>query len=193
MDKPDLLAKFVACATAAATPHADALVRLGVSRGWLMGGAARFGVARIRTDGPFWEHDPHGAPVCVLPAEPLADLGDPLWPTACVSDLIAFRTTDPGKWWFRTGAAVLLNPEAVEYGQHFNEPVTIHPHPLDWLRAGGTGVVVLDWSACLALHLSGPPALYAADLALGERLDSHLNRPAPRHCIEVTARALEAA
>lgn len=194
MHSANLMAEFVAYA-AATTRATDARLAgaYGVPLNWLQSGATRYGVVRATAEGKHWQPDHLGRPLLTLPDVPLADPDDERLGAVEIGDLIAFDPRDPTRWWVRTGGAVVLAPEEVERAQHYAEPLTVHPHPLAWMQAGGTGVVVIDWSAHLALHLSGPPRLVAADLVTGERLDSHLNRPAPRHRVEVLARALEAA
>ncbi len=170
MEPFSLFATFAAAVT---SRHDSALMDLGVPAAWLQAGPARYGVASAVFAGDHWEPHEDGTPVCVLPDAPLSDLGEVVEP---VADLIAFRTIDPGRWWLLTGAGVLLNPTARDRADYMGEPLLIHRTPLDWMRAGGDGVVVLDWAAFLPLHLGRVP-LVAADLALGERLDEALNRP----------------
>ncbi|MFG0245757.1 MAG: hypothetical protein ACF8MF_06885 [Phycisphaerales bacterium JB052] len=194
MSSTNLLNEFVTYAAAAARATDARLAgAYGVPLDWLQSGAARYGIASGNTQGQHWQPDPIGRPLLVLPDVPLADPDDERLGAVDIGDLIAFNPHEPTRWWARTGAAVMLNPEGVERGQHHAEPVHVHATPLDWLRAAGAGIVVLDWSGHLPLRLAGPPRLIAADLALAERLDRALNRPAPRHRIEVLARALEAA
>lgn len=181
-----LLAEFTTYCAAATAKHDKRLSEgYGVPLPWLQSGAARYGVARAATEGTRWQPDPAGRTLLVLPDAPLPDPWETGAGRAEIADLIGTDPTDPTRWWARTGAAVVLNPEAIEWGQHFAEPVHVHATPLDWLRAAGAGIVVLDWGAHLPLHMAGPPRLIAADLALAERLDKALNRPAPKHRIVV--------
>lgn len=163
---------FATFASAVTGRHDRALTELGVPAAWLHAGPARYGVASAVFADDHWEPHEDGTPVCVLPDAPLSAVGDVVEP---VADLIAFRTADPGRWWLLTGAAVLLNPTARDRADYVGDPLVIHRAPLDWMRAGGDGVVVLDWGVFLPLHLGGVP-LFAADLPLGERLDRALNR-----------------
>ncbi|WP_404379944.1 hypothetical protein [Caenispirillum salinarum] len=178
----DLFTSFAGAATAR---HHQALIAAGVPSEWLYGGPARFGVARAVFAGPHWEPHEHGTAVCVLPDAPLSRPGEP---ADLMADLIAFRTADPARWWLLKGGAAILNPTARDLAEWHGEPLAVHASPLDWMRAGGGGVVVLDWTAHLPLHLGRVP-LVAADLALGERLDRALNRPTDRTEISVMRRA----
>ncbi len=68
-------------------------------------------------------------------------------------DLIAFRTDDPGCWWYRNGELGLVLGEdrylaAIEAGASLR----LFDSPLAWLRGGCAGAVFLDdvearWSA----------------------------------------------
>jgi hypothetical protein len=181
-----LLSEFCAYACAAGAGHDRRLSdAYGVPLPWLREGAARYGVVTASTDDRSWQPADVGRVLLVLPDTPLADPWNESGATP--SDIIAFHPAEPGRWWSRTGNAPLLAPEEVERAAWFNEPLPVHRHPLDWLRAAGHGVVVLDWKACLSLWLAGPPRLIAADLALGEQLDRALNRPPPIHEIAVKA------
>jgi len=76
-----------------------------------------------------------------------------------LEDLIAFMLDDPTRWWRRLGAAdVLGNVEGFTI-----EPKTLHLTPLDWLRAGGTGLVILDWSRDAIDLLQGAGPIAAAE------------------------------
>ena len=63
-------------------------------------------------------------------------------------DLVAVDVRDPSRWWMRRGAG--FNPPTW-LGQGFgpavgdeNGVVDLHPTPIDWLRAGCAGKVLLD-------------------------------------------------
>ncbi len=70
-----------------------------------------------------------------------------------IVDLIAFRTDDPGCWWYRNGELGLVLGEdrylaAIEAGASLR----LFDSPLAWLRGGCAGAVFLDdvearWSA----------------------------------------------
>jgi hypothetical protein len=107
-----------------------------------------FGVGRaqLRGDGLF-EPDPNGVPVVVQPvivAE--RELGDP-----GIADLIAWRSSDPSRWWWRMGAGWVLGEHLME---DRGEPVLCVETALAWLKSGGAALCVLDWSA--------PPQFWSA-------------------------------
>lgn len=60
-------------------------------------------------------------------------------------DLVAFDPRQPEVWWCRIGTEPLLGINWLANVDP-TTPVRIFAHPLDWLRAGGAGVVILDKS-----------------------------------------------
>jgi hypothetical protein len=59
-----------------------------------------------------------------------------------LDDLVAFKLSDPGRWWRRLGAIQILGtvrPEPVF-------PLELYDTPLSWLRAGARGACIVDWS-----------------------------------------------
>lgn len=190
MTGADLLAEYAAYAAAATPAHDQALIARGVPADWLRAPAApaRYGFSRARhNDDGTWEPADDGLRCVILPDPPLSELDSPDWPTVGLADLIAFPPDRPGEWRIRCGSAI-LNAEEVERCAFHGEPLVIHPTPMDWLRAEGQGVVILDWSAFLPFHLSGPPAFRCATRDLAARLDRALHRPAHRHRIEAPPR-----
>jgi hypothetical protein len=59
-------------------------------------------------------------------------------------DVIAWRASDPRRWWFRTGHASVLGENHLRSTRFLGEPPIIHPTPEAWARAGGVGSVMLD-------------------------------------------------
>ena len=90
-----------------------------------------------------------------------------------LADIAAFYMSRPGRWWRRLGAADLLGES--NYGAFRVEPIVVHRRPLDWLRAGGDGLVLLDWSVDPVLVLCGAGALQA-----DQQLQRRLSRRAAR-------------
>ncbi|HLJ21490.1 MAG TPA: hypothetical protein VKU84_14885, partial [Stellaceae bacterium] len=113
--------------------HFDALVRCGVSRRWLFGGAMRFGVAEIETyaDGSYQPAE-GGRVAIVLPETPYnSDVRrfedhDP-------GDLVGFFAEDPERWFRRQLMARFLNPEAIERADYLQERLRVWRSPLAWL------------------------------------------------------------
>ena len=62
-----------------------------------------------------------------------------------LSDLLAFCTAAPSRWWRRLGLAVYLGEEKVDYAAFMKTPLRLFRTPVNWLRAECEGAVVLDW------------------------------------------------
>ena len=74
-----------------------------------------------------------------------------------LADLVAFRPSLPGRWWRRLGAVPVLGEENMRRFQV--DPLRVCATPLDWLRGGGRGVVIIDWLPDPADLLLGAGAL----------------------------------
>lgn len=69
----------------------------------------------------------------------------PVWEGQGVIDLVAFNPADPNRWYRRTGLAPLLNADEISQPRWDSGVIDVWATPLDWLRAGGSGVVILDY------------------------------------------------
>lgn len=103
---------------------------------------APFGVARCDMRGKqFFEPtiEPYGIDAVVMP----------VMEEGSVSDIIAWRTTAPDAWLWRSGDGWALGIDEIASPSLWDgyREITLHATPLDWLRAGGDGAVILDWSA----------------------------------------------
>jgi len=120
-----------------------------------------FGMASIETHGTFYKAVGYGHTGGGGGAPPsravIVPCGTWDWPEWQLFDLVAFKLENPTRWWRRLGVADILGNAA----SFTVEPKTLHPTPLDWLRAGGTGLVVLDWSRDPVDLLIGAGALTA--------------------------------
>ena len=89
-----------------------------------------------------------------------------------IKELTAFTLDAPGKWAvLRGGVPILgtgLNDAMLDYAMTIKEPIALHPTPRDWLRAGGAGLCVLNWSAPLSATFDGLPV--SCDPAIARRL-----------------------
>ena len=121
-----------------------------------------FGVTLIETSGRFFQPCSDGKGALIVPVFE--------YQSEAPVDLLAFRLDDPGRFWLRTGDAVVLGRETVERAALFNETVIVHPTPLDWLRADCFGVCILDWRANLRLLFDGCKSVVASSQPLARRL-----------------------
>ena len=108
--------------------------------------AGGLAVARISTAGRLWTPEPTGAPAFILPvwAGPAPSIyqavGNPV-----LIDMIAWRPDDLACWWYRTGEGDALGIDNLDLAHIEGWPITFEPTPLDWLRAGCRGAVLLDY------------------------------------------------
>ena len=192
MSAAELLSEWLSTSMAATRSDFEALIARGVSPHWLWLGTTRFGVCKIEphSDGTY-EPRPGGLRAYIVPLIPLAP--DTLIEHHDLGDLIAFTLDAPETWWCCYSTIPLLNPEAAERARWFREPLHVWRTPLDWLRAQGSGSVILDWRASLRLWLDDVPEIIAQDLVLGERIERRLVLPRARTRILVQSQDPEAA
>lgn len=97
---------------------------------------------RVATAGRLYTPDPAGQVFLLVPvwhgSAPsfFCEVDEPL-----LSDLVAFRTMEPERFYYRTGNAGFLG-----YGAYwdFRGTVALHCHPLDWLQGGAVGACDLE-------------------------------------------------
>ena len=169
----DMVSEF-SSALGTMTLATDNYIRsLGIPDDLLYGGPSYVGVTRADlSDETTYQPLDAGVPVLVVPVGIQGESG---WDV--IVDLVAFRARDPATWWHRTGNGVLLNPEALRRAEHFDDLLPVWSSPLSWLRSGGQGVVVLEWSAHLPFWFAGVNALACEDHALARRLEASLQAP----------------
>lgn len=179
--------EFLGCMLNAASADFHALVAAGVPRDWLWTGAGKFGVANIqpRRSG-LYDPDPDGRPAVILPVYPLVQ-----FEPSDVFDLVAFRPDRPTRWWLRQGLASILNPHAVEraactFGKR--ESLKVWSTPLDWMRGGGEGIVILEDGIRLRSALAGVDEIVAGDLELGSAIERRMQAEyaAPRILVKAS-------
>jgi len=136
----------------------DDLAALRIPMAW----RSSVGRDRVRAGRQFYVPDQQGTPAFMLALYAVVDDG-----AFEVADILAFDQW--GRWWRRSGVALVLTAAPVPDPWPPARPVAIHRDPLAWLRAGGDGLVVLDPDGID--YLIDFPALAAADLQLGRRLD----------------------
>lgn len=73
----------------------------------------------------------------------------PVMEEGAVIDLIAWRTLAHDAWLWRNGDGWALGIDEITSPSPWDgfREITLHATPLDWLRAGGAGACILDWSA----------------------------------------------
>lgn len=114
------------------------------------------------------------------PGAGAAHIVQPVFSDGGIIDLVAWRSLTPSRWNLRTGLGWLMGIDEVSTvgGWDASRPVKLHATPLDWLRASGEGICILDWDAPELHTLSEIHAIEVDDRKLGSRLISVLSRPA---------------
>ena len=165
---PDLAAELEAAAGRVTQAHLDRLAALGIAPATIAGlgrHAISFGVAHIVGIEPGLYAPGDGAPHIV----------QPVFENWALVDLVAWQTTAPDRWLRRTGAGWALNADNADFIDRFGgPPVLLHATPLDWLRAGATGTVILDWSSPRIERLRWHEEVCCATAALAETLRCRL-------------------
>jgi hypothetical protein len=176
----ELLAEFVTAAWRVRRRDFVALEQLGVPSAFLYCSSLSFGVSPIDVfsdDGTFQSVD-CGELAIILPTRPIAPPADPNFPDDDVGDLVAWRASDHARSWRRRGVTPFLNERAIDRAEIFCEELLVHPTPLDWMRAAGSGIVILDRNTDLRLYLGGLHRIVVAgDPDLAEWIDQRLRTP----------------
>lgn len=103
-------------------------------------------VAKVKVIGMCWEPDEAGLPHIIVP----------VWAGAAPSifqaveypvliDMVAFTSTTPGQWYWRTRQGYALGQGQLAAACGAAAPIILHPNPLSWLRAECAGAVLLDY------------------------------------------------
>jgi hypothetical protein len=123
-----------------------------------------YGFARVITSkSGFYEPSPEGTRCFIQPA--VASISEEVTE---IYDLVAWPIDNPSQWWVRTGLAPVLDHESVDRASltllgEEPEPLVLHATPLDYLRAGCTGTVVLRENAGLAFWLGSAKQILTVD------------------------------
>lgn len=186
MNGRELLAEMEAAAALVRQPHLERLRSLGVSYASLAAlgrdeHTIGVGMALLRDDGLF---EPSGAGESVV-VQAVHDGLDRELGDAGLIDLIAWRTSEPERWWWRWGTAWALGHELLV--DDIGEPLPVVTTPCDWLAAAGEAVCLLDWSASSPAWraLRHGPALTFNDEALRLRVRNGLVQSAPMPTMEI--------
>ena len=97
-----------------------------------------------------------------------------------MEDIVCWRDDDPYRWWLRRQVAVILGMAAVEAADYLRQPLFLHETPFDWLKAGGTGAVVLNWDAHMPAHLPWNVTIRCATPRLARKIRKALAPPTPQ-------------
>ena len=116
--------------------------KLGVTPESIVGGGF-IAALRIRPEGDLYVPDPQGHWSIIQPVlRTLAGVDRSL--PSNVTDLVAWRPTDPAKWWLRDGAGDYLGSVSPPTTLTHVYPLPFHRTPLAWLKSGCVGICILD-------------------------------------------------
>lgn len=108
------------------------------------------------------------------PGEGITHMVLPVLEGAALVDLVAFRSSQPDKWFLRRGdgwCLGLVEGLLTIGGTH------LHSTPLDWMRDGGRGLCVLDWSSAELWQLGSLEEVTCSDYVTARLLRNALARP----------------
>jgi len=145
-----------------------------------LGDASAAVVAQLRVelhaDGSF-DYAEDGVLASILPVRGLGGR---------MEDIVAWVAADPARWWLRRRMAVILGMEAVETADYMREPLLLFDTPLDWLKAGKRGAVVLDWKAHLPFWLPCNAPIKCQNERLARKVTAALTPPRPNVSVEAS-------
>jgi hypothetical protein len=140
--------------------------------------AAALQACGLPVDGPstwgvsFVDIDPHH----YAPAGGKAAIVTPLFADGALLDLIATglatRSTRT-----RLGAATMLGRQWIDHAKDTETAVRLFGDPLEWLRNGCRGAVVIDWRAA-RYELADLPGIACENEMLAKRVEHALKQPA---------------
>lgn len=82
-----------------------------------------------------WWPDPEGTSAIVLP---VVEHGE-------VIDIVAFRSSQPARWWWRAGCASMLGQDLLDRSVWPGDKLLVVGTPLAWIAAAGQACCILDW------------------------------------------------
>lgn len=77
----------------------------------------------------------------------------------------------------RRGVCTVLGGAWIDHARIVEEPVTIFPDPIEWLRNGRRGAVIVDWRSA-RYELADLPGIACSNSLIARRIDKALRIPA---------------
>lgn len=170
MKSIDLTAEMETACAAVKQIHLDRLRSLGVSSQTIArigDQQAPFGISKVD----------HIGQAIYQPGGERQSIVTPVYDGCDLIDLISWQTSFPARWLWRCGAAWALGIDSIASNNWTDDPLQIFATPLDWLRGGADGLVILDWDAPEIRQLLRVKAIQS-DLAIAAQLRSALMKPA---------------
>jgi hypothetical protein len=132
-------------------------------------------------DDPFWGVDWISVGEEFYQPEPYPDgigaLIVPAIETLHLVDLVAV-SLETGALRTRYGIADYIGYNAILHRSADNEPVPVFEDALSWLRGGGDGIFIVDWTH-IHTHLQGLPGLVCQTPALAQRIKRAFEQAVP--------------
>ena len=123
----------------------DGLARFGIDR-HIANRSGGLAWSRITTAGRAFDFAHDGIPAVIQPVwrgpAPSLECGVEF---PILADLIAWRPAEPSRWWYRWFVdSPALGDHYIDFAHTEGQPLTCRLTPLDWLRCGCRGSVLLD-------------------------------------------------
>jgi len=169
MKASDLEAEMFAAGRRVRQKHIDRMISLGVPGASIaVVGSLQvaFGIGSASSD-PAYFYQPGEGPAHVIM---------PVMSDGKMIDLIAWRSCNPARWFWRTGTGWALGTDYLgpRWG---DEAVRLFATPLEWLAGAGEGICILDWSAPEIRELAALDTIEAEEM-VGRKLLGILSKPA---------------
>ncbi|WP_139139123.1 hypothetical protein [Sphingobium phenoxybenzoativorans] len=151
--------------------HVDRLVAYGISTETIaqLGSYAPLGVGPISIlPGQLFEPSDEGEIHVVLA----------VWEGNGIVDLVAFKPTNPTRWYWRVGQGWCLSPEQICRPTFDMAPLQIWDTPLSWLQNGCRGICILDYEAQEVSQLFLAPEI-ETDAVTARYVRLALSKPKP--------------
>ena len=133
------------------------------------------GIARVEIHDDLFDFvDVGGVRMFVMPVSVAGIYSD-------IIDAIAWRASDPSRWWLNTGAGVALGADCIDTAMVFDVPLRVFQTPLSWFCNQGAGLCVLDWPAMRldVEEVAAGAGIIPEDINQGDEIERHLIPPRP--------------
>jgi len=159
------------------------LQTLGVDSSTLFGTLSLVGIGYVETVGQkLYRPSEQGYARYICPIGE----GGPVGRWHSIYDLVAFSVDRPDDaYQTRFGEARILGPDWPDWCDLHEEPLRLFSNPLAWLRGGGRGSCILDWSINVPLALGNELTIDCDTPALASRIDRAYRSPSPLPTIRV--------
>jgi len=135
--------------------HVPGLLSQGIPRSAIYGVRPLVGVAAVEIDNHGWfQFAEHGELALII-----ADGVPGLIGWESIDEVVAIRPETQGQWWRATAAVQVFghgkNTDLIDYKTTLGERIRLYESPHSWLRGGGGGLVILDWTLDPRDHFEG--------------------------------------